>query len=260
MGLHRHGRQRAVSGCPLKLRSGAVHCRLPLLSTNTNHAISLLSPPPLRCLLGAHTFCHPGWPCGTLSAPHHALHLSARQQDKSKSKAATQQARVAGEDGSGPSQSEGKRACNPPLCNNNGKSTENDGNNCSEKDVVYVHRRRHKEWRYLRARSMYDDLCAWTTRHVAKRGRTVISIPRAPSPPPNHVVFMHNQKVGSPNPTVPRVAEATPPAVLTTALFSQAGGGGSGMQPKRSEHPFLAQARSFLPHLPLPNSLSRAHF
>ena len=55
-----------------------------------------------------------------------------------------------------------------PPCENNGKSTENDGNNasccsdscCSDEGVVERALRSYLQWHDLRVRSMYDDLHA----------------------------------------------------------------------------------------------------
>ena len=81
--------------------------------------------------------------------------------------------------------------------------------------------RRHRQWHYLSA--MYDDLHAWACGNKwldsNQHSRNTISSPKSQK----NVIFMGTQKMGLPNSTVSKVAEATPCVVLTRALFSKGG-------------------------------------
>ena len=73
---------------------------------------------------------------------------------------------------------------------------------------------------------LLGPLHSWTTRRMARSGRTVISSPKIPSPAPNQgkkSIFANNRQPELPQSTVPKVAEATPRVVLTRALFLQGG-------------------------------------
>ena len=72
-----------------------------------------------------------------------------------------------------------------PTCENNGKSTENDGTNTTFvlTMALLTHTlRQHQQWHRLSARSTYDDLHALITRHVATSGRKSTSLKYHPQP------------------------------------------------------------------------------
>ena len=139
-----------------------------------------------------------------------------------------------------------KRLAGGTPLREHGKSTENNGNNisCSSNNGVGCALREKtqaaKQCIIEAQRAMSTEVHpSHALKGGAKSGRTVISIPKIPSPAPNHrknlILNLINQKREPPNSEVPKVADTTPCVVLTRAMSSQRErGGGRGSQRRKA--------------------------